>query len=148
MIHLQNQKLWRSKSLQKLISLQWRMFGAQHFAYDILRHVILLIFTTYGYVLTDDPNKPLAIVFQTGAMITCFYLLIVNERKEFFASGFGLTHENRYSHANTHRVVPAIESITHLPSARMLTADSQRCQKLIRKYCYFSHDIFCLITTS
>ena len=31
--------------------------------------------------LTDDPNKPLAIAFQTGAMITCFYLLIVNERK-------------------------------------------------------------------
>ena len=45
------------------------MFGAQHFAYDILRHVILLIFTTYGYVLTDDPNKPLAIAFQTGELV-------------------------------------------------------------------------------
>ena len=122
------------------------MFGAQHFAYDILRHVLLLIFTTYGYVLTDDPNKPLAIAFQTGAMITCFYLLIVNERKEFFASGFGLTpiipsfaltHDNLHSNAKKHRVAPTIESMQRLPSGHIPASDSQRCQKLLRKYCYF-----------
>jgi len=156
----QIQKLWRTKTLQKLIHLKWDLFARNYARNDIIFHLFLVICTTCGYVLNN--NDTAALIFQLISVLMCFYLLLVVERKEFLSSGFGCKPISSYKQVKRRQprsVIPvdssdneSVENILNTdviqPSNELPKAIVSKCCSCFPRYFLNRHNIIDFIGTT